>query len=237
MKTGLIDDPTGAADTRPKTMASSLTSGIRADIIQGRLPPGSKLRIRELEARYSAGPIPLREALSRLTTTGLVVAEDQKGFRVAAVSAADLIDITDTRVFLECEALSRSVLTGGVDWEERLVASHFRVGRVGMLADDTRSLSADWERAHEDFHAALLSSCDSHWLLNLTELLRDLTARYRHLSIAAEHGTDAPARDIAGEHRAMFDAAMSRDVSTATKLLEDHLRTTTALALRGLTKR
>ncbi len=224
-------------DTRPRTMASSLTAGIRTDIIEGRFPPGSKLRIRDLEERYGAGPNPLREALSRLTTTGLVVAEDQKGFRVAEVSAADLNDITDTRVFIECEALRRSIAAGALDWEERMVATHFRLGRVSMLAADGRSLESQWERAHEDFHTALLSMCDSKWLLNLAELMRDLTARYRHLSVAVESNASAPARDVGAEHQALFDAAMARDVALATLLLEQHLRRTTALALLGLRQR
>lgn len=215
-------------------MASTLTAGIRADIIEGRLSPGSKLRIRDLEERYGAGPIPLREALSRLTRTGLVVAEDQKGFRVAGVSAADLNDITNTRVIIECEALRRSIAAGALDWEERLVATHFRLGRMSMLATDGRSLPSQWERAHEDFHSALLSMCDSQWLLNLAELMRDLTARYRHLSVTVEGYADASVRDVGAEHQALFDAAMARDGALATRLLEQHLRRTTALALLGL---
>ena len=81
-----------------RTAASALANDIRADIISGHLPPGGRLRIKELCERYGSGAIPLREALSRLATSGFVVAEDQRGFRVADVSAAELTDITDTRI-------------------------------------------------------------------------------------------------------------------------------------------
>ena len=56
----------------------------------------------------------MREALSRLATSGFVVAEDQRGFRVADVSAAELTDITDTRIHVECEALRRAIAQGGL---------------------------------------------------------------------------------------------------------------------------
>jgi len=73
----------------PRTMASALADSLRGDIIKGVHAPGAKLAIKELCQRYDAGAIPMREALSRLATSGLVVAQDQRGFRVADVSRAD----------------------------------------------------------------------------------------------------------------------------------------------------
>lgn len=234
---GQISFDGSKAVPRVRTQASTLTAGIRTDIIKGQLRAGSKLLIRDLEARYGVGPIPLREALSRLTTSGLVVVEDQKGFRVAEVSAADLKDITDTRVFVECEALRRSITAGGLDWEERLVSTRFRLNRVSMVSRGRHTLDPEWESEHEDFHTALLSMCDLRWLLNLAELMRDLTARYRYLSVAAEAEQQVPVRDVQGEHEAIFEAAMSRDVVLAAALLEQHLRKTTALVLMGFSGR
>ena len=52
---------------------------LRADILSCRLPPGSKLKIQELCTRYAVGLGAIREALSRLTSEGLVIAEPQRG--------------------------------------------------------------------------------------------------------------------------------------------------------------
>ena len=220
-------------------MASTLATGIRSDIISGTLSPGSKLRIKELCERYGAGAIPMREALSRLATSGFVIAEDQRGFRVSDVSAQELTDITETRVHVECEALRQSVRNGGLDWEEKLIGAHYRLSRLPMLASGGLGLDPEWESAHVAFHAALLSGCTSKWLKSLSDLLRDQTARYRNLSVAAppkllkgpKARRAAPARDVAAEHQQMVEAALARDADRACALLAEHFRATTQLVL------
>jgi DNA-binding GntR family transcriptional regulator len=222
-----------------RTMASTLAAGIRSDIIGGTLPPGSKLRIKELCERYGAGAIPMREALSRLATSGFVVAEDQRGFRVSDVSAQELTDITETRIHVECEALRQSVHNGGLDWEERLIGAHHRLSRLPMVASGVAGLTPEWESAHLAFHAALLSGCTSKWLKSLSDLLRDQTARYRNLSVAAQPKASkvskarrqASMRDVVDEHQQMVDAALSRDAERACALLAEHFRATTELVL------
>jgi len=223
-----------------RTMASTLATGIRSDIIGGSWPPGAKLRIKELCERYGAGAIPMREALSRLATSGFVIAEDQRGFRVSEVSAQELTDITETRVHVECEALRQSVRDGGLDWEEKLIGAHHRLSRLPMLASGGPGLDPEWESAHAAFHAALLSGCTSKWLKSLSDLLRDQTARYRNLSVAAQpkaaKGPKAQrrassGRDVAAEHQQMVEAALSRDAERACAVLAEHFRTTTALVL------
>ncbi|MGH8788638.1 MAG: GntR family transcriptional regulator [Cupriavidus necator] len=223
--------------TTSRTIASALAASIRADIIKGVLAPGSKLRIKELCERYSAGHIPMREALSRLATSGFVIAEDQRGFRVSEVTAGELADITETRCHVECEALRRSIERGGLDWEERVMATHFRLSRLTMYAADASGVDPEWERAHVAFHAALLSASGSKWLQTLSDLLRDQTARYRHLSVAPHYqpgGEQAPEaqRDVSAEHRAMLDAALARDVTRACELLRQHFQATAELVLR-----
>lgn len=215
-----------------RTAASALANDIRADIISGHLPPGGRLRIKELCERYGSGAIPLREALSRLATSGFVVAEDQRGFRVADVSAAELTDITDTRIHVECEALRRAIAQGGLDWEERLAGAHYRLGRVALRLPDDSGLNPEWEQAHAAFHSALISGSGSNSLIAIAELLRDQTARYRHLSVAGASGSaPAPGRDGAREHRELLEATLARDAVRASDLLAEHLRRTTELVL------
>lgn len=213
------------------TQAASLAVLIRQDIIRGVLAPGARLKIRELCERYDAGPIPTREALSRLATSGFVLAEDQRGFRVARVSANELVDITEARIHVECEALRRSIEQADLDWESRLIGAHHRLSRLPIEAAGG-GLEDAWERAHADFHSALIGNCDSRWLIRMAELLRDQTARYRHLSVAKPASRPAePGRDVPREHREILEAALARDVDRAKPLLEAHLRATTRLVL------
>src|SRR5205814_10502142 len=99
----------------------------RHDIWTGTHQPDTKLGIQELAQRYGIGATPIREALSRLSTLGLVRAIGQRGFRVTAISRHDLADIVHTRQLIEAEALRLSMANGGDDWEAAIVAALHRL--------------------------------------------------------------------------------------------------------------
>jgi DNA-binding GntR family transcriptional regulator len=231
------DTPSNA----PTTRTSSLVAQLRLDIIGGVFAPGSKLLIKDLCTRYGASPIPMREALSRLTSSGFVQAEDQRGFKVASASAQDLMDISGARVLVESEALLLSLLRGDVAWESRVVAAHHQLSRLALReAGMPAALSAQWDEAHMAFHDALLSACGSRVLLEMAANLRERFTRYRYVSAAmgGAAGTQGPAepaepvhRDIPAEHTAIVEAALARDVARATSLLQQHFQHTTELAL------
>jgi GntR family transcriptional regulator, carbon starvation induced regulator len=71
---------------------------LRADIVNCRLEPGERLRFDVLRARYDVGVGTLREALSHLVSEGLVRTEAGRGFQVAPVSLADMLDVAEWRV-------------------------------------------------------------------------------------------------------------------------------------------
>ncbi len=230
------------------TMASALVDRLRSDIVEGVYPPGYRLVIRDLCDRYGVSLIPMREALSRLTGSGFVIAESQRGFRVAAVSLDDMMDIARTRALIECEALKLSLTHGDVAWESRLVAAHHHLSRLSLRDDaGTGQLSAQWDDAHMAYHDALISSCRSPVLLELANNLRQRAARYRYLSVKAEAQPQAakaakqqmahPPRDVAAEHKALTDAALARDVDLACELLRRHLETTAELARQEMLAR
>ena len=106
-----MDQTVRSAEARPPsstTLASAAYERLRRDIRIGRLAPGEKLRIDALRAIYEIGASPLREALNRLSAEGLVVQEDQRGFRVPPVSIEDLLELTRTRCWLNEIALRES---------------------------------------------------------------------------------------------------------------------------------
>jgi DNA-binding GntR family transcriptional regulator len=214
--------------TEKRTMASQLESRVREDIISGRLAPGSKLRLKDLAAFYGAGVIPLREALSRLAASGFITSADQKGFSVGRISAEEIADITQTRLYIECQALRLSIAHADLEWETRVVAAHHRLDRLAEVVGPERLLRADWEDAHETFHRALISNCNLQWLLRFAKTLRDETARYRALSM---HYAEGAARDVRGEHQALLKAVLDRDSDRACALLAAHFEATTQKVL------
>ena len=72
------------------TQASSVYDRLQQDILSGRLKPGERLRLKELIEVYETGNSPLREALNRLSSNGLVVREENRGFSVPHTSLTEL---------------------------------------------------------------------------------------------------------------------------------------------------
>lgn len=211
-----------------KTQASVLTDSIRQDIIAGVFQPRSKLKMRELSERYGVGVIPLREALSRLAMSGFVNVQDQKGFRVANVSESELRDITRVRQKIETDALRDAIEHGDLEWESNLLSATHRLNNLALKTPDNDGVNPQWDLAHDAFHSALIGACSSPWMIKLSEMLREQTGRYRHLSIKAESAAD---RDLVGEHQAIVKAVLERNADTACRLLAEHFALTTKLVL------
>ena len=93
----------------PTTQTSTLYDRLREDLLSGRLKPGRKLQMRFLMDTYQAGQTPLREALNRLTTEGLVEPKEQRGFYVTPISRSELEELTKTRCWVEGLALRQAM--------------------------------------------------------------------------------------------------------------------------------
>src|SRR3984957_13413515 len=143
-------------------MTQSAYENLRADLLACRILPGKRLKIQELCTRLSVSRGAIREALSRLTSEGLVVAEPQRGFRAAPISTEDLLDLTKTRIQIETLCIRRAIEVGDIAWETRLVAALHRLSRTPEhTADDPVHSSDEWAAAHKAFHKALVDGCDS----------------------------------------------------------------------------
>jgi DNA-binding GntR family transcriptional regulator len=196
---------------------------LRAELLSGRHPPDARLKIGELGAAFAVSIGAVREALSRLTSEGLVVATPQRGFRVAPVSVEDLRDLTDIRTGIESQCLRRAVARGDAAWEQQVRSAHARLAAAPLRGRGGR-FSRAWTAAHADFHRALASACGSPWLIKLREMLAVQNERYLELALVADRGL----RDAAGEHRALMDAALARDADGLAALIAAHLDRTRA---------
>ncbi|MEH2482312.1 GntR family carbon starvation induced transcriptional regulator [Nitrobacteraceae bacterium AZCC 2146] len=172
---------------------------------------------------------PLREALSRLTSLGLVTAEGQRGFHVAKVSAADLIDVMKTMVWIEGTALQSAIAQGDRDWEANILAAGHRLGMAPQGQSAARFFEDTWERNHQAFHGSLVAACGAPRLLSYRALLYDYVDRYRRLSAHDELGN----RDVDGEHEALMNAVIRREAALAVSLMQAHLLDTTRVLLRS----
>jgi DNA-binding GntR family transcriptional regulator len=220
---------------RPMSQKFSLTQEayerLRSDLLSCRLKPGERLRINELCKHLSVSLGAVREALSRLTSEGLVSAEPQLGFRVAPISAVDLRDLTMVRTEIEGLCLRHSIAAGDLAWESRIVAAFHRLSRTPHnTPDDPKRLNDAFASAHADFHQQLVSACVSPWLHRTRDTLFAQSARYVALSVPLARRD----RDRNQEHRELMEAAITRNTELAVQLMTAHLNLTTQILIEAL---
>lgn len=216
------------SESTAKTLAEAVFRQIREDILKCRFKPDEKLLLEALRETYGTGLAPLREALSRLSSTGLVIAEGQRGFRVAPMSSDDLIDLVKTRVWVEAQALRAAIARGDRDWEAEIIAAAHRLGvGTGEATNRANYLDDDWVKRHGRFHAALVAAAGSRYLLEFRAALYEMTDRYFRLGVIYKPSS----RDIDAEHKAIMDAVLARDVATAIATTQEHLMETTRILL------
>jgi DNA-binding GntR family transcriptional regulator len=213
------------ADDSNSTLSTALVKRLRHAILTGELRPGAKLKLEAL--RESLGVTqsrsPLREALSRLGAEGLVVIEDQRGYRVAPVSEKNLREIAKLRISFETLALRESIAQGDTAWEAGIVAAQHRLARVPRSDAMTPARQEVWEEEHRSFHLSLLQACDMPLLLGYCASLHDQADRYRRMFLK-RHPFD---RDVKGEHQAIVEATLERNADLACALLAQHIERTT----------
>lgn len=211
---------TGNASDSAETLTSRACLRLRSDIIEGRLKPGAKLKIEELRDLYDVGASPIREALSLLSSEGLVERIEQRGFRVAEVSRDEFVDILKVRCWLEERALREAIARGDTQWEESLVLAGFRLSKQPRSKGPDGKFVAndDWETRHKDFHMALISACGSPTLFSYCDQLYDKNIRYRHLAGPVSY----PNRDTVKEHDEILQATLDRNADRAVECLIAH---------------
>jgi DNA-binding GntR family transcriptional regulator len=206
-----------------RTLTTDLFELIRSDILHNRLEPGSRLLFRDMRERYRSGLSPLREALMRLVSEGLVLLEDHKGFSVAPVSREEMIDIANTLLELEAIAIRMAVGKGNDYWEAQIVARYHELSKREMFAPDG-TLDPEWEVRNVAFHESLYEACGSPSLKLVCHVLYERHSRYRRLR--TRQGD--PTRNVAKEHEALMRATISRDADGAIALLRKHRSATLA---------
>jgi DNA-binding GntR family transcriptional regulator len=203
----------------PETIGEAAYRRIRSDIIFGVLPPGQKLRLERVSESYGTSIPTLRELLNRMCAEGLIIAEGQRGFEVAPVSAGDFRQVAELRLLMENHALRQSFVAGDLDWEGRVVSAHHKLAVMEKrMLDGQRENQELWKQCDWDFHHALISACGSDVLLSTHALIYDRYLRYQMIAVVFRGAI------AAREHQELLESALKRDWQRAQTLMTAHVQ-------------
>jgi DNA-binding GntR family transcriptional regulator len=209
------------SDDGKNTIASQLVDRLREAIVSGQVEAGSKINLERARESFSVSLSPLREALARLISDGLVEFEDNRGYRVAPISLSNLEQITWLREEFETLALRQAIAVGDVDWEGDVMRSLHRLNRTIRDAAVPETLER-WEAYHRDFHLTLIAGCNVPLLLTFCRVLLNLNDRYRRSFLRATSGD----RNVSAEHSEIAEGAVARDAEFACARLREHIHRT-----------
>lgn len=200
-----------------KTVVSLIASSLRRDIAFGELCPDTRLKIEELRGRYGGSSHSMREALTLLSSEGIVEANAQRGFRVASATEDDLKDITRLRAEIECLGLEWSLQNGDVAWEGQVIATHHALTRAQKnVAASPKDEALAWDEANRSFHVSMIAACDSPRLMTMQKQLYDQSRRFRLAALWEGHiKFDA----VLDNQRKLIDAILAQDINKAANYL------------------
>ncbi len=218
-------------DSTELPLAERAYRALRQAIVRGDFEPSARLRVEELSRLFCVSSSPLREALNRLSEQGLVRALENRGFRVAPLTAAGVSDLARVRTLVECEALRDAIAHGTDSWEAQVVAAgHALALAERRLGDQPRTLDDDWSARHRAFHLSLYAGCTSPLLLDLADVLFDNAERYRRW---AARWRQKPRRKH-DEHQQLLKATIARESDRAVELLRAHIAHTEQMVSAAL---
>lgn len=208
------ENPFASGDTRPVTRTEWADERLREAIFRGDFRPGDALVISTLARQLGLSATPLREALRRLASDGLIELHAHGTARVAQVDLREASEIYELRRMLEPMALERAVAKGDDAYRRAVRAAWEKLGaaRVAPAAD------------HASFHRALLSACESSWLLRMATILSDRAGLMMAVSLPGR----SPDYDTARAHQRLAELALSGDGAGAADELTRHLGRTIA---------
>jgi DNA-binding GntR family transcriptional regulator len=203
----------------PPTRAETLAQHLADEIVAGRLMPGTPLEEIPLAAAHGVSRTPVREALRRLESSGLVETRPRRGAVVARPEPRRLREMF--AVLAELEALCAAGCARAMKPAERreLEALHRRMGAMVRGGE-----VGAYRAANVVFHQALYAGAHNGYLAELAQDTRRRLAPFRAAQLEAPERLHRSHE----EHGAILTAILRGGGEEAARLMREHLALTEA---------
>jgi DNA-binding GntR family transcriptional regulator len=196
---------------------------VRDRILSGELQPGAVIQQRDLASQIGISTTPLREALRRLKSEGLVELDAHRDARISPLRAEEARDLLELRKSLDPLAAGLAAQRRTNADIQAIRAAHDRIAplpthpAIGQLV------------AHRNFHAAIYRASHNDLLIDALEGLWDKADRYRRLALQTDRG-QAARDEKAKEHQLLVDLIAAGDSDGAANVMRAHIDTSLGAA-------
>lgn len=206
----MLNEPKTEIDLNHKTMKESIADVFRNLILTSQLRPGERLIQNELAERLGVSRTPVREALQKLASEGLVTFSPYRGATVAEFSPSELDDIYSIRIALEGYCVHLAAKQISDEQLARLEALFHRMKQEYRRGDRWQLLAVNRE-----FYAVLYAIPNHPRFYDLTMKYLDMADLYRRMALAQE----SYFRRIIEGHEELLGALRDRDSEGVERVL------------------
>lgn len=194
---------------RPQLLTDLVGERIREAIVRGELKLGEQVSEAQLAQRMDVSKTPVREALLRLKSDGLVEVHPQRGTYVFRLDPDQVGQLCRYRAMVETAALREAMDADA----PALAADMARLVAEMKKAERARDLQA-LARIDMDFHWLFFSHCPNGYLRSGYEVIRSQLVALRYRS---------PITNAVSSHQVLVDAVASGRADKACALLHEHV--------------
>jgi DNA-binding GntR family transcriptional regulator len=201
---------------RRSVLADDVYEILKSKLMDNVVEPGARLSIDGLSRDLKVSATPIREALARLESDGLVTKRAHHGY-----TAAPLID---ARTFDELFRMRLLLEPACASWAAQIATPRQITGMEDLIAEMKTPLSGDGYESYKAFaaqdaafHVALAAATGVGLMVETLERLRPHAQLYRL------YYTVGIAEDTVREHERVLDAVTRRDEAAAVRAMSEHL--------------
>lgn len=221
------DERTSEERDTDQSLSAWLYDQMRTLIIEGTLPPGSRLRERELAERFNVSRMPLREALPQLEAEGFVVTSTRRGAIVTQLTLRDVSELFDVRLGVEVAATRLAAKRVAAGVSPAPLHNRMTLAVHALAGGDPAAIAS----ANADLHEAIVELADNSLLTNM---MRSVAGRDRWIFRLTSSRDPAQA---CSEHQQLCEAIAVGDPDLAGAVAYSHIergRTPTIRALESI---
>lgn len=202
----------GLGEEKDSFSRDEIVRELEADIILGRLAPGARIDERELAARFHVSRMPVRDAIGRLASVGLVDVRPRSGSYVTSMDASELIQLFEFMGDLESLCARYCALRMSFEERAELAALAEATQRAEDISID------DYLAANQSFHDAIYKGAKNRYLETAARQTRQRIGSYRNHTF----GIPGRLKVSAAEHLAIAKAISEGEADLVQKLMQDH---------------
>ncbi len=211
---------------QPKSISQMVVERLREAIIDGHFSLGENISEDKLAETFGVSRTPIRDALSQLQQSGLVVVRPKRGSFVFSPTLADVETLCEYRLMLEMQALRLSMKRGHQELVSKICAA-VEVMTEALEAGDQFA----YARADAAFHRAFFDSCGNRLIEDAYTVAEGQLGAIRS-SLSVAYGK--PGDQSYAEHRQMVDLIVAKDADTLTAIMDEHVWRTLRVARNAL---